>query len=287
MFQDLDLSLKALFAPPVLNPPAFPLLRASDKSFLTPDKNFTPAQNTVNLFLYDVKENRDLRDNTPILEKQGATFVRRPPPVRMNCSYVATAWSTGTADAKIATEHQLLAEALHWLSGFSAIPQAILDTLPAGSPLKEPIYALPLSVAQLDPDKNTGDFWIALGIPPRSAFHLMVVVPMILDLPVHGELVTTRSTRSEVAGSGDTWVQIGGRVLDQSQAPPAPIAGAVVEIVNAGLQTTSNAEGRYQFPRVPAGASTVRASATGFQVLERPLSVPDWPENYDLLLNPL
>ena len=42
-------------------------------SFATPDDQFPPASvtlPTVNLFLYDAQENRDLRDREPVLERQ-------------------------------------------------------------------------------------------------------------------------------------------------------------------------------------------------------------------------
>src|SRR3954462_3389469 len=84
MFQDLDSTLAQ-----VVNDPTAPAtLRNADVSFETPDRNFTPAPATVNLFLYEVRENRDLRDPTPVVEKVGTTFVRRPPPVRLDCSYI-------------------------------------------------------------------------------------------------------------------------------------------------------------------------------------------------------
>jgi hypothetical protein len=57
MIRDLDDTLKA-----ILDDPASPTeLRNADVSFEAPDKSFAPAQATVNLFLYEVKENRELR----------------------------------------------------------------------------------------------------------------------------------------------------------------------------------------------------------------------------------
>ena len=42
-------------------------LRAADVSFDTPDKDFKPAQATVNLFLHEVIENRALRDEARVI----------------------------------------------------------------------------------------------------------------------------------------------------------------------------------------------------------------------------
>jgi hypothetical protein len=42
------------------------LIKEADVSFETPDKNYTPSQSTLNLFLQDVKENRELRNPEPL-----------------------------------------------------------------------------------------------------------------------------------------------------------------------------------------------------------------------------
>src|SRR6266566_4862553 len=182
MFQDLDTTLTQILNDAA--PAELPELRSADVSFETPDKNFTPPQATVNLFLYDVKENRDLRDPTPILEKVGNTFIRRPPPARVDCSYIVTAWSSGAGAAKVAGEHRLLAEALKWLSRFPTIPSIYLQ-----GDLANQLYPPPTLVAQMDPNKNAGDFWIALGIPPRPAFYLTVTIAMLLGVEAEGQLV--------------------------------------------------------------------------------------------------
>ena len=56
MFHDLDATLKAL-----LDDAAAPAsVSGADKSFETPEKTYAPALPTLNLFLYDVAENREL-----------------------------------------------------------------------------------------------------------------------------------------------------------------------------------------------------------------------------------
>lgn len=287
MFQDLDNTLKTMLDDPAMkSPPIVPPLTElfnADVSFITPDKTFSPtlSQPTVNLFLYDVKENRELRDPTPIIEKVGSTFTRRPPPVRMDCSYIVTAWSNAIGAAQVADEHRLLAQSLLWLSRFSTVPSNYLQ----GS-LVPQLYPPPMWVAQLDPNKNAGEFWDALAIPPRPAFYLTVTVAMELSLVETGPLVTTRTTNAEV-GAGTTdeaWVQIGGRILT---AGGLGIPGALVDITNAGLQTSSNSDGRYTFPRVPVGTHTVRVVAVGFQPKTQSLTVPGLPEDYNVTLIPL
>ena len=61
MFDDLDASLAALLA----DGAAPPEVRAADVNFAAPDKDFTPGQPTLDLFLHEVQENRALRDVHP------------------------------------------------------------------------------------------------------------------------------------------------------------------------------------------------------------------------------
>lgn len=236
MFEDLDSTLSkvlndaAMKSPPIV-PPLTELFDA-DVSFITPDKNFgaLDPKPAVNLFLYDVKENRDLRDSTPIIEKVGSGFVRRQPPVRIDCSYIVTAWSKKTNDSQVIEEHRLLAQALLWLTRFPTIPAQYLQ----GSLTTQP-YPLMMWAAQIDPNKNAGEFWDALAIPPRAAFYLTVTIAMELGLADSGPLVTTRSTEitPQAATSFETLVQIGGRIL----GPEVSVARVERNLVNAAAAT--------------------------------------------------
>src|SRR5687768_16144892 len=130
MFHDLDATLTRL-----LDAPAAPeVLRAADVSFETPQRTFAPTQATVNLFLCEVKENRTLRDQEPIVELVAGEYVRRVPPLRVECSYLVTAWSSETGPAKVVEEHRLLGQALLWLSRFPVIPETFLQGALAGQP---------------------------------------------------------------------------------------------------------------------------------------------------------
>jgi hypothetical protein len=285
MFNDLDSTLtQALNDAPA---PELQDLRDADVSFETPDRTFTPAQATVNLFLYEVRENRNLRDPRPIVERDSARnrFVRRQPPLRADCSYIVTTWGAGAAGpARVAAEHRLLGQALTWLSRFPTIPDRYLQGLLAAP---ERIYPPPTMVAQLDPNQNAGDFWAALGIAPRPAFYLTVTVELSLDpVGVEGDLVTTHFTEFYVGEEADLpWIQIGGRVVDRPSGEG--VAEAVVDIVDLGLRTRSGVEGRYSFTRVPPGAHTVRVVARGFQVNTQPLAVPGRPEDYVVAMTPI
>jgi hypothetical protein len=190
MFQDLDLTLLQL-----LNDVAAPAeLQAAAKSFETPDKNFGQnlLMNTLNLFLFNVAENRELRDPRPIEERLGTIVTRRPAPIRMNGTYMVTAWSMSVGANKIAEEHQLLAQAIAWLARFSTIPAQYHQGGIAGQR-----YPPLLGVAQLDPTKDAGEFWVALGIVPRPVIALTSTVTMEIGELTETPAATTITTQYE------------------------------------------------------------------------------------------
>ena len=66
-------------------------------SFERPAENFKPKdQPTVNLFLYDIRENTTLRSNELSIERANGTVTMHRAPLRVACSYLVTAWSRST-----------------------------------------------------------------------------------------------------------------------------------------------------------------------------------------------
>jgi hypothetical protein len=274
VFEDLDKTIEK-----ILGDSDKPELKAAEVSFITPDKNLPLRGATVDLFLYEVKENRELRDPTPIVEKVGASFVRREPPLRVDCSYIVTTWAdpNATGEAKVAEEHLLLAQALRWLSRFPTIPKIYRQ-----GTLANQLYPPPTMVAQMDPNKNAGDFWLALGIPPRPAFYLVVTITMDLNVEVaEGPPVVTK----EIRLNGESTFEIGGTV--SNDATSAPIVNARVLMLETGRQTATDDLGRFRFNDLAAGNYTLRVSATGFATQDNLIAVPGTVLNeYDVSLTP-
>ena len=129
MFQDLDRTLNAI----IEDPQAPEVLRQADVSFETPEKEYAPDRTTLNLFLHEVSENRDLRDPEPIYTLEHGTYKKLMPPLRIDCCYLVTAWSSKSGAQRAAEEHQLLGQALAWLSRFGTIPETYLPRV-AGRP---------------------------------------------------------------------------------------------------------------------------------------------------------
>lgn len=250
MFQDLDATLQA-----VLSDAAAPAaLRNVEISFDTPDRDFQPQHASVNLFLHEVSENRALRDDAWTLQRTGTTYQSTPPSLRVDCSYLVTTWSVNTAGLKAQEEHQLLGLALLWLSRFPVIDETYLR-----GALADPVQPYPLStvLAQMKEGRGFGDFWTALGIPPRPAFSLTVTIAL-QPFDVAGDIPAVQ--QPQIRTSSLDWPALTGRVLGRDLRP---VAAATVTVVETGAQVTTGAAGDFTFPGLAFGAYTLRASAPG------------------------
>lgn len=287
MFNLIDDTLKSLLdaAPPSAAGVHF---GTADISFETPDKVFAPKQGDVaiNLFLYEVIENRELRQAVPDRDAMNGRAFRRRAPLRVDCSYMVTAWSRRTGPDKVAAEHQLLGQAFNWLSRFPVIPEVYL--LAGG--FANQLYAPPTMVAQMDGAKSAGEFWSALGIPPRPYFNLIVTICMDLEQSVEDSLVTTVSSSYGGLGTAaaEELVMIGGTVWDRSGnpvrdawvrlEPSAPLLRSQIQV--------SDRAGHFIFEHVAKGAGyTLRVRAQGRPENSVPnVEIPSLTGTYDLVV---
>jgi hypothetical protein len=170
MLHDLDKTLKQLLEAELVG--LFDPNTTITISFDPPEATFAPGGPTVNLFLYDIQEDRKLRQNELLVERQGnAMAVKRRPPIRVECSYLVTAWSS---DAE--NEHLLLGEVLKVLLRYQTIPRHLLQ----GS-LADQALPLPTTVLQPGRLQSLGEFWQAMGGKPRAALHYTVTLGVSLD----------------------------------------------------------------------------------------------------------
>lgn len=187
MIDDLDRTLEELLRRGL--PQA--LMEQVTISFATPNDQFPPASVSlpaVNLFLYDVRENRDLRSTEWLVDRRGdGGAARLPPPVRIDCSYLITAWARETSPTAPFDEHRLLSEVMRVLLRYPRLPDAVLQ-----SGLRDQPYDPPTATLQPGHLQNLAEFWQALGGRPRAALNYTVTLslpmgePQELD-PVVGE----------------------------------------------------------------------------------------------------
>lgn len=182
MLHDLDGTLRLLLTQSLPTDVA----TAIDIRFDTPDDTFSPEnrKKTLDLFLYDVRENRELRSNEPTIDRQSNGSLRQArPPVWMDCSYFITAWSSVTPDTVankqlvVLEEHELLSEVMKILLRYPILPAAILQ---GSLQDQEPPRTSMLQPSML---QSIAEFWQALGGKPRAALNYMVTIAVEVDDP--------------------------------------------------------------------------------------------------------
>jgi hypothetical protein len=176
MIRDLDDTLAALLK---LGAGPGTELATAEISFEVPDGDWRGAitDPTVNCYLYDIRENRDMRTTEPLLQRFGKDDppARRQAPARIDCAYCITAWSPADEE-KVPDEHRLLSQVLRVLLKHPAIPKQALQ----GS-LVDQIPPYPTVIAAPDGIKNLPEFWGALDQQLKPSLSYVITLAMMLD----------------------------------------------------------------------------------------------------------
>jgi hypothetical protein len=139
--------------------------------FEAPTKDWAGRRNapTVDVYLYDIREDLRRRERGLLNEYDGARVAARHlPPRFFKLSYLVTAWTQRPED-----EHRLLSSLLACFIRHEAIPQELLE----GS-LADLGMAVPLTIALPPPeDRSFADVWSALGGELKPSLDLVVSTP--------------------------------------------------------------------------------------------------------------
>lgn len=177
MIQNLDHTLKELLIQK--------LPRDStqyDIKFELPSGNWeaTVQKPTVNFFLYDIRENLELRSNETFLQRYGNTGKITREPIRMDFSYMISVWTKEVGD-----EHRLLGDILKTLLRYPLIPSEVLqgEMIDLSPPLRA-------WVSQPERIPNSWEFWSALEGRLKAGLSYVVTVPVQPFTPAEVPLVT-------------------------------------------------------------------------------------------------
>jgi hypothetical protein len=217
---------------------------------------------TLNIFLYDVRENQKLRQAQPMWETEihpDGTATQKRKPFRMDLHYMITAWATEPED-----EHRLITRTLMTLFRFANLPE---DLLPESLLIQnKPISIMAAQYSELH---NPTDMWNVLDNEIRPAISLIATLafdphqPYRVPLVRERELVVGQSRRPfadelDAPEDADIFWTIGGRLKSKKPLDPEQIHMTLVE---RGTNVLLTAEGCFTIGRLKAGAYTLEVTA--------------------------
>jgi hypothetical protein len=245
MLDDLDHTLRALLVDGL--PRVLEKIEADgfDVRFDVPNREFKSrlAKPTLSIYLYNIQENRDLRGRTWDQTRSNGTVNTRRPPVRLDCTYLITAWSNEVQD-----EHKLLTGAARVLFRNPTLPPEILQGALADG------YAITTEVAQPESLKDVIDVWSVLDNDLRPSVRVTVTVPLDVDVeygtpPVREPLITAPDPSFVPPPSEPVRMQ--GRLLRDGR----PVAGARMRVELSSSITDT--DGSWVLRSVRPGSRTV------------------------------
>jgi hypothetical protein len=247
-----------------------------DVTFDQPKREWSArlSRPTLNVYLYDVRENQKLRQTQPLWEmtpNEDGTVTQHRKPVRMDLHYIITAWATEPED-----EHQLLTRTLMALFRYAHLPG---DLLPAS--LQSQSKPIPMMVAQYDEYRNPTDVWQVLDNEIRPAIACILTLALDPYEPVVAPLVRTRELRfgqavpptsqqelDERAGQDVYWT-IGGTVQSKE-----PLEEMHLVLLEQGREVSLQPDGRFAIGHLRAGEYTLEVSKDGRGVRQFKIDVP-------------
>jgi hypothetical protein len=264
--------------------------------FQPPDQDWrnhvgTLASVALNVYLVSIWENATLRSNAVERQLDLGQVSERRAPRRLDCMYLATAWSPISVNSLFEPtpdEHALLYQvAAVLMNAEPLVPRRLYepDPLPAGFPDAIADAELPSVILLADAFPKLAEFWGTVDFRWKPGVYFTITLPVVLDSQVAGPPVLTRiATYRAPGGAAEARVQIGGLV--SAGAPAAGVAGAWVRLespAGAALRTaTTDADGHFTFAGLAPGAYTLRARATGYPEASRAIAIPSAPGGYDL-----
>lgn len=288
MLADLDETIKQILVAemPIRN-------GEIDVNFDQPKREWSArlTKPTVNFFLYDVRQNVELRqfqwERVNGNGRPNVATLKRPP-LRLDCHYMVTCWAAEPED-----EHRLLTRTLLTLFRFAKLPPDRLYGKLEGSE-----YDINTKLASHDKLTNVAELWSALDNELRPSISYLLTVTLDPWTPIEEPMVRSLSMkpnwldnepaespaqeRPGEAQQGQHMVAGTVRVANEETA----VSQVQVSLANTGFADMTDENGRYVLRGLPAGEYTfLITTADGHQIShQRPIPAPDG--NYDFDIEP-
>ena len=176
---------------------------------------FSQTTPTINLFLFDVRENNVLRQHQWQTPQNGngttgnGRSQKQRTPYRFDCHYLITAWAKTVND-----QHKVLSEAMYVLLQHPVLPKEDL----VGT-LQEPQFPIQTRLGSHDKLTNPAELWSALENQIRAAVSYIVTIelnpwqPLAEAPPVHTKRL--RLQQREQTETAVETVEVAGHIRSQ------------------------------------------------------------------------
>ena len=245
-----------------------------DISFETPTREWsaTVIKPTVNAYLYDIRENHQLRGTEWTVKKdENGVATRKKNPSRIDLSYLITVWTNDIAD-----QYRLLWHVLLTLYRNPVLPDELLTGQLVGQ-------EHPINTTAAQPDglfRNPADFWTALDNQLKPSIDYIVTLPLDTDMVFTAPIVRTKIVDIKPPDAdAERSVQVAGTVHKPGD-PTQGIAEATVVAKEAQKTAKTDDKGRYSFTKLPEGEHTFEVLVAGRKVHEALVTIPG--TSYDL-----
>lgn len=270
MIDDLDDALRALLVReiPIRN-------NEVDVGFDQPRRDWSArlSRPTLNLYLYDLRENVRLRreQTQRAIERRPDSVLTQRQGIRVDLHYLVTAWATAPED-----EHRLLARTLLALLRNAEMPD---DLLPEG--LQDQPNPIPLKVAQPDTLDKPSDLWSVLDNNQRPGLVLTTTLAFNPYEPVLKPLTRTAQFKfgqADDPGNGQGYISISFNVRSRR-----PLNNLQVRLIERNSLADKQPNGEFGIRNIKPGDYTLEVTAEGHPPSKHKITVP--AANYDIDLS--
>ncbi|WP_457594725.1 Pvc16 family protein [Hydrogenimonas sp.] len=233
-------------------------------SFELPDRKWSDGidQDTVNLYLLDIDENRELRKNEWERRYEGTEVRSSKPPAMVDLYYIVTLYAKPSDPAK---EHDLLGRVVTALYRFDSVAKEGFGFTPelehvAGS------VSLELFPKSYIDDRLGLQLWSAIDQSARPLVLLRVTTPFDLSLERGGGIV--RSKEISFVPLKERLYAVSGRVVSEAAGVLVPLPGAEVELKEGAQRLQMrrcDAKGRFALMRIPEKPLSLVVTAEGYK----------------------
>ena len=256
-----------------------------DIAFNQPSREWSAriSKPTLNLYLYDFRENTKLRLRNPSFETErtaNGTVIQKRMPIRLDVYYMITAWATEPED-----EHRLMARAIMALTRYASIPSNLLPESFSDQPT-----SIPILVGQREILEKPADLWGALDNELRPSIGCMLTIALNPFKAVETPVVRTvelsfgqsnlplARTLSAPDGSG-RFLWITGQVKGKKGKV---LTNVQMTLIERGISVPVKDDGQYIVGVLPTGVYTLEVMADGVKPGRYTITVPS--RSYDILI---